>query len=83
MTIKSWIFVEPKYLTGDRARLARLAIHELVHARQWHDFGVVGFLRRYIAGYVEGRRRGLSHRDAYMDIEFEVEARQIEAQLTS
>lgn len=82
MTINGWIFVDPVYLTGDRDRLARLAIHELVHVRQWHDFGVAGFLRRYLTEYVQGRRQGMSHRDAYMQIEFEVEAREVQVSLT-
>jgi hypothetical protein len=79
MTIKNWIVVDPVYLTGDRDRLARLTVHELVHARQWHEFGLVGFLRRYLTDYVQGRRQGMSHRDAYMQIGFEVEAREVQA----
>ena len=82
MTIKNWIFVDPKYLKGDRDRLAVLAIHELVHARQWCDLGVLGFLRRYGSDYVSGRRQGLSHRDAYLEIGLEVEAREVQARLT-
>jgi len=83
MTIRNWIFVDPKILTGDRDRLSRLAIHELVHVRQWHEFGVVGFMRRYAVDYLRGRRRGLDHRDAYLNIGLEEEARQIQARLTS
>ncbi len=83
MTIKNWIFVEPKYLNGDRDQLARLVIHELVHVRQWHDLGVVGFLRRYVTDYLHDRRRGLSHRDAYINIRLEEEARQVQERLTS
>lgn len=82
MTIMSWIVVDPAYLTGDNDRLARVAIHELVHVRQWHDLGVIGFLRVYLGEYVGGRRRGLSHRDAYLAISLETEARHIQASLT-
>lgn len=81
MTVKNWIFVDPKYLKGDRDRLAVLAIHELVHARQWHDLGLAGFLRRYGSDYLGGRRQGLSHRDAYLEIALEVEAREVQARL--
>ena len=83
MTLGRSIFVDPKYLNGDRDRLARLAIHELVHVRQYSDFGFFGFLRRYATGYFRGRRQGLSHRDAYLAIDLEVEARQIQTRLTS
>ena len=58
MTVKNWIFVDPKHLKGDRDRLARLVIHELVHVRQWNDLGVIGFLSRYLTDYLRGRRQG-------------------------
>lgn len=83
LTVKNWIFVDPKILNGDRDRLARLAIHELVHARQWNDFGVVGFLRRYGSDYIRSRRDGLSHRGAYMAIGLEEEARQVQSRVIS
>lgn len=53
---------------------ARLLRHELVHVRQWRRFGVVGFLRRYLAGYLRWRVRGYPHWGAYRRIPFEVEA---------
>lgn len=53
---------------------ARLLRHELAHVRQWHELGVVGFLRRYLGAYLGGRRQGLSHRAAYRAIPLEVEA---------
>lgn len=83
MTLKSWIFVDPKILKGDPDGLARLVIHELVHARQWHDYGVMGFLGRYGAAYLRGRRQGLSHREAYLNIDLEEEARRIQSQVTA
>ena len=83
MTIRNWIFVDPKILNGDLDVLSRLVIHELVHVRQWHDLGVVGFMRRYATDYLQGRRRGLGHRDAYLNIGLEEEARQIQARLIS
>jgi len=83
MTIRNWIFVDPKILNGDRDRLSRLVIHELVHVRQWHYFGPVGFMVRYATDYLRGRRRGLTHRDAYLSIGLEEEARQVQARLIS
>jgi hypothetical protein len=41
---------------------------------QWSDFGVIGFLRRYLGAYVRGRLRGYSHEGSYRRIPFEVEA---------
>ena len=41
---------------------------------QWSDFGVVGFLRRYLGAYLRSRVHGYSHKGAYRRIPFEVEA---------
>jgi len=79
LTVRRWIFVDPRALNGDRAKLGILIIHELVHVRQWSDLGVPGFLWRYLADYLRGRRAGLTHRDSYLAIDLEVEAREIQA----
>jgi hypothetical protein len=79
MTLRRRIFVDPKVLNGDKAKLSLLVIHELVHVRQWHDLGVLGFLGRYLRSYLRGRRDGLNHRDSYRAIDLEVEAREIQA----
>ncbi|MEM9034891.1 MAG: hypothetical protein AAGA99_02535 [Actinomycetota bacterium] len=52
-----------------------LLAHELVHAEQWHDHGVAGFLARYVWGYLGGLARYRRHRLAYLAIPFEREAR--------
>jgi hypothetical protein len=52
----------------------RLVRHELVHVRQWRRFGVLGFLRRYLGGYLRARLRGYPHWAAYRRIPLEVEA---------
>ena len=75
MTLGNLILVDPDILNGDEDRLARLTLHELVHVRQWRELGWLGFSRRYLADYLKGRRRGLSHRQAYLEIGLEVEAR--------
>jgi hypothetical protein len=79
LTVRSWIFVDPRVLNGDRAKLGILIIHELVHVRQWSDLGLLGFLRRYLGDYLRGRRAGMTHRDSYLAIDLEVEARGIQA----
>ncbi len=62
-------------LRRDRRDDATLLAHELVHARQWAEYGAVGFLVRYLSAYVAGLVRHRSHRLAYRAIPFEVEAR--------
>lgn len=60
---------------------ARLLRHELEHVRQWHEFGVLGFLRRYLGAYARWRLRGYSHLGAYRRIPFEIEAEWIARQV--
>lgn len=52
----------------------QLLRHEAEHVRQWHDFGVIGFLARYLGAYFRWRLRGYGHWAAYRRIPFEVEA---------
>jgi hypothetical protein len=82
MTIGTWIMVRPDLLGGDPARLARLAIHELVHVRQWADFGFFGFLRRYLSDYWSSRRQGQDPTNAYRAIRLEREAREVAARFS-
>ncbi len=79
MTILNRIYVDPGFLGGHRRPLGLLVAHELIHARQWRDHGFIGFLLRYVADYLKGRRDGLGHRDAYMAVGLEVEARGLAA----
>ncbi len=72
MTVGPIIFLRDDRSTeGDRALLA----HELVHVRQFAEQGAPRFLLSYVRDYLRGRRRGLGHRQAYLDIEAEQEAR--------
>jgi maleylpyruvate isomerase len=59
-----------------KTSLDHLLRHELTHVEQWRTLGVVGFARVYLGEYFAGRRRGLNHRDAYLAISLEQEARQ-------
>lgn len=65
----------PEDQAGERELLA----HELVHAVQWADLGVVRFLWRYVTAYLRNRRRLPGHHEAYMAIPFEEEAREAAA----
>lgn len=74
MTLDRFVLLRrdnPEDRTGERELLA----HELVHAVQWAELGVVGFLWRYVAAYVRNRRHLRRHRESYLAIPFEEEAR--------
>jgi hypothetical protein len=77
MTLPFGIFVRPDALAGDRLALANTIQHELVHVRQWQQLGVVRFLWRYLLEYLAYRFRGLNHKQAYLRISLEEEARRI------
>lgn len=68
----------------DPARMSTqlLLAHELVHVAQWREDGPFLFLARYLAAYVKGRIRGLSHDAAYRAIPAETEAFEIQRALT-
>lgn len=51
-----------------------LLAHELTHVRQIQERGLVRFFAAYLAAYLGGRRRGLSHEAAYRANPFEQEA---------
>lgn len=76
VTIGRLVFVHPAALAGDAGALGRLVVHELVHARQWSDYGGVGFFSRYLSRYLRGLIRGLGHRTAYRSNPYEMEARE-------
>jgi hypothetical protein len=77
MTLPWGIFVRGDLLAGDRSALAQLIRHELVHVRQWGELGPLRFLVRYVSEYLRLRRAGLGHHQAYLEISFEREARQL------
>lgn len=76
MTLGSTVFVDPAVIERGGGSLVALLKHELVHARQWRDLGVVGFLLRYARQYAVARLTGSTHRQAYLAIDLEVEARE-------
>ncbi|HKX76231.1 MAG TPA: hypothetical protein VJR05_12675 [Acidimicrobiia bacterium] len=77
MTVPWAVYLSPLLLGGDPKRLGGLIVHELVHLRQWRQLGIARFLWRYLGDYWRGRRTGLSHREAYLAISLEEEARQV------
>ena len=81
MTIGNWIFIDPVFLNGDKDELSRLVVHELIHVHQFRQLGFFGFLRIYLSDYLIGRWQRLSHRDAYLAIRLEREARETQSRL--
>jgi hypothetical protein len=76
------VFAHPRVMwwwksgSNDRA-LAELIIHELVHIEQLNTIGLAKHAVAYLADYMQARRSGMAHHDAYLGIEAEVEAREI------
>lgn len=70
-----FVFIAPEVMRGDRDRLARLVIHELVHVRQYEAAGYLRFVTTYLKDYWLGRIGGKSPRQSYLDISQEREAR--------
>jgi Domain of unknown function (DUF4157) len=68
------------YQVGSIDGLALLA-HEIEHCRQYRELGTWHFRARYLSAYFKNRLRGMSRRDAYLNISFEIEAREIEKQV--
>lgn len=77
ITFGTRIFMKPSHLLGDPQGIRFLILHELVHVRQWSEYGTFGFLRRYLGEYFRGRSRGLGHNQAYERNRLEVEATQL------
>ena len=62
---------------ADAEFLALLA-HELVHVRQYREFGAWRFRWAYLREYLAGRLGKLGHEGAYRNISFERAAREVE-----
>ena len=77
MTLGSRVLLRPDLLGRPAEDLGRLVVHELVHARQWSDYGALGFTRRYLARYLSGLARGRRHQLAYRSNPYEAEAREV------
>lgn len=77
MTIGKRIFVDPAVLERGGRELTGLLMHEMVHSRQWQERGSRRFLTSYLRQYLVARITGATHREAYLAIEAEVEAREI------
>jgi hypothetical protein len=77
MTLGRRIFVDPAVLERGGRELTGLLMHEMVHSRQWQERGSLRFIATYLRQYLVARITGATHREAYLAIEAEVEARDI------
>lgn len=80
MTLRRWVFVDPRLLQRGGDDFAWMVVHELAHVRQWLK-GPIRFLWGYLSDYLSGRRRGLNHRGAYLEVKAEREARELVTRL--
>lgn len=68
------IVIYPFILYGDREPLESIIRHELVHIQQIKRDGVGKFYAKYLFEYLMGRKKGLTHYEAYRNISYEREA---------
>ncbi len=73
LALATFVFVKDDI---DPTEARTLIAHELVHVRQWAEYGVIGFAYRYVRDYLKNLVRLRNHYQAYLDIPFEIEARQ-------
>jgi len=74
ITLGKYIFLSKK-LEYDGKSL--LIAHELVHVRQWHELGVIGFLWKYLSEFFKGLVKEKNWMKAYNKISLEQEAQLI------
>lgn len=70
ITIGSTVY----YRMGPEDIKDSLRVHEATHVWQYKSIGIPLFLIIYAYDYLSGRFRGLSHREAYLGIDFEKQA---------
>jgi hypothetical protein len=71
------IVIYPFVLYCDSHPSESIITHEQVHLDQIKRLGVRKFYTSYLWQYFQGRRKGLSHDEAYRNISFEKEAYRI------
>jgi hypothetical protein len=75
------IYFAPGAYRVDTVGGLALIAHEIAHCLQYHEHGTWRFRARYVAAYFKNRWRGMNHLKAYRNIPFEIEAREIEAEV--
>lgn len=75
------IYFEPGAYRLDTIEGLSLLAHEIAHCMQYRALGTWRFRLRYLRFYFENRWQGMSRREAYLNIPFEIEAREMEARV--
>ena len=70
------VYMHRRWYRRPRAQLARLVIHEAVHVSQWRQTGNLKYAATYACDYLRGRARLRGHNEAYLQIRYEVQARE-------
>ena len=75
------IYLASEYYRVDTAEGLALIAHEITHCRQYQQLGAWRFRAKYLAAYFKNRRSGMPHDQAYLQIPFEIEAREVEREV--
>jgi hypothetical protein len=76
------IYLAPGEYRPDSIEGLALLAHEIEHCRQYLRYGTWRFRARYLAAYFRNRWRRMSGLHAYLNIPFEIEAREVEAEVS-
>lgn len=79
ITLGHKVYIHARHFGEDDTLPMPLVVHELVHVVQFLRDGTPRFLARYLRDYARNLIQGMSDYDAYLNIPYEIEARQIEA----
>ena len=77
ITLGDDVYVRSEFFDARGDIPIRLVAHEVAHVVQFRRDGTLPFLMRYVWDYSSGLARGLTDRDAYLAIGYEIEARRV------
>src|SRR5262249_37564116 len=75
------IYFEPVSYRTDTIEGVAVLAHEITHCRQYRAYGTWRFRLLYLSYYFKNLLRGMSRKEAYLNVPFEIEAREVEAQV--
>lgn len=75
------IYFEPGAFRADTIEGLALLAHEIAHCRQYRALGPWRFRFRYLSYYLRNLLQGMSRKEAYLNVPFEIEAREVETEV--
>ncbi len=75
------IYLAPGVYRVDSVEGLALLAHEITHCRQYKELGTWRFRAKYLTAYFKNRRQGMTGQTAYLNIPYEIEAREVEAKV--